>query len=209
MDHNMKRTGWQAAALVAGLLLVAGQAAAQGRGGGSCNGCGAGRGGGQGNGGYGQSQGGYGQGAGDQIRQRDRDRIHVDGEQGSRLRDCTGSGQRSREHARGIRANAGNAAAAAQERDRVRDQTHSMFEQHDRFMAGLGPGEREALGAQIGRLDRTRSRIEDHLRRMDQELAREQPDATEIGRLGRDLERELRRWQNQHRNFTDNFAVGS
>lgn len=151
----------------------------------------------------------------DQDRVRQRDRLHtmVTDQQRTQYRTCDQLADRVRTRARDMsRTAAGkqlNAEAMRQDRNQLQEQIRTMDQEHQRMMEGLSSDQRGFVQNRSRTMEQIQSRINTRLQEMDQELAKDNPDQKRLSNLAREVERDMNRWRNEHRQVGDDLGLSS
>ncbi len=107
--------------------------------------------------------------------------------------------QRSRELAKAAGGSGFSAADARRQRDQLHQSAGNLFQEHDRLMGSFGADARAGLQHRTRTLDQDRERIHAHLRAMDRELTRGNPDQNAVRAEARKLNRAMKTWQKHYR----------
>lgn len=141
----------------------------------------------------------------------DRQRIRATDQQRDQLRDCTQTADRIREQARDMdrltRSKTFEAAKARQQRDQIREQLRTMEQQHQQLMNGMSQEQQAALRNRVERMSQIRERVNNQLGRLNEELAKPDPNGKQVRKTAQQLEKEMNRWKSQYRSMESEMGV--
>lgn len=157
----------------------------------------------------GGQQGSQGSQTGQQSGSRDQQQkgIHTTDKQRDQYKTCTDSADRLRkqssEMSKRTQGSNFDLSQAREQRDRVREDTRILMEEHDRFMKGLSGEQRSVMGDEIQKMDKSRGELKTRLQAMDREVDQAKTDRNRINERARELNEAVQEFQKQHR------AIGS
>jgi hypothetical protein len=151
----------------------------------------------------GGQQGQQGSRTGQQTGSRDQQKkgIHTTDKQRDQYKTCLR--KQSAEMSQRTQGSNFDLSQAREQRDRVREETRILMEEHDRFMKGLSGEQRSVMGDEIQKMDKSREELKARLQAMDRELDQAKTDRNRINERARELNEAVREFQKQHR------AIGS
>jgi hypothetical protein len=77
------------------------------------------------------------------------------------------------------------------------------------MMQGLNGDQRDFVQKRSRTMQQIQSRINTRLQEMGQELAKDNPDQKRISMMAREVERDMNRWKNEHRQIGEDLGLSS
>lgn len=159
----------------------------------------------------GQAKGRGGPDMGRGTTDRTRQRIHATDQQRDQLRTCDQAMDRIRQRARDLAQGAAGAnfdpAQARQQQAQLREELRQMEQEHHRLMNGLNDDQRRAFEARHREMEQIRERIHARLQEMESELGQASPNKARVAEQARNVEREMKELQKQHRAMQTEMGV--
>lgn len=138
----------------------------------------------------------------DMDRDQDRDRIRLDDKQLDQLRDRIKLTDQTRDRVKlMVRDYDGAAFTAAQGKEnhmRIREQVRNMEQEHQRFMNGLDPKQKQRWEKRIMNMEQRRERIENRLQLMEEEMNKGQFDRIRQRTWAHEIEKAIKEWREQY-----------
>ncbi len=163
----------------------------------------------QGRQGAGQGQRGSEMGKG--TVQRAQKHIHATTQQRDQIRACDQSADQIRQRARALARTAQRSGLQAgpmrEQATQLRQQFHSMQQEHTRLMQSLDPEQRAALQDRIRNMEQLNERAEARLSTIESELGSTIPDGKRIAEQAREIERYMKDWQELYREMNKQMTT--
>lgn len=141
----------------------------------------------------------------------DRQRIRANNQQRDQLRTCTQTADRIRQQARDMdrlaRSKTFDAAKARQQRDEIRNHVRTMEQEHQQLMNGMTQEQQTALRIRTERMNRIRERVNNQLGRLDEELAKPDPNRKQVAKTAQQISKEMNQWKSQYRAMEHEMGV--
>ena len=135
-------------------------------------------------------------------------RVQATAEQRVRLRNCLEMSRFAQTLSTELK-NAANLSGTALERKRQSSQIVRWGVQsgHEAFLGSLTPDQETGLKDRLRKLDKTWSELSTRFDKMDQDLAQSPPDAKLVVGHAKELQKSLKKWQEQHRELGSEMGV--
>ena len=136
-------------------------------------------------------------------------KIQATNEQRTQLRTCLELSERLRMLAADMKEPAN---LSESERAKVREQWSELLRQamqsdHQAFLESLNADQQAALKGRLRKMDKTWSELSSRFETLDRDLAEAAPDAKRLSDHTKELEKNLKKWQKQHRQLGSEMGI--
>jgi chromosome segregation ATPase len=159
----------------------------------------------------GQHGGQQGQGQQQSTRNQERQQIHATDQQRGQYENCTKSTNRVRTQAHKMadaaKGGGANNAEFREQHQQLQNEIRTMQQENDRFMNSLSNEQRAGMEYRIRSMDQARTRLNNQMQQLDEELAKPEPDRKRIREHATDVEKEMKEWQRKYRDMGSDMGI--